>query len=192
MSAERSVSEQLQQHLRRHARTGVRWVYPGSAPLPPAAVTADVTAPEAASESIPSVPHARLMFIGEPADSAGSPEDKASQLLTKIIEAIGLAREDVHIASVADMALSRLIETVAPAVLVSLGNAVTRTLLGDDYERSQWSDFEGVPLMPTLHPNDLLENASAKRALWEDMKRVVERYNEGLPAGMKKAGAKSR
>lgn len=131
------------------------------------------------------------MFIGEPSDE-NEADEKASQLLTKIIEAIGLTRDDVHIASVADLSLSRRIEAVAPAVLVALGNGVARTLLGENFERGQWADVEGTPLMPTLHPNDILENASAKRALWEDMKRVAERYNEDLPPGMKRAGAKSR
>ena len=142
---------------------------------------------------------ARLMFVGE---APGADEDaqarpfvgRAGQLLTKIIEAIGLKREDVLIGNVnrcrppgnrapmPDEAatckpfLLREIEAVKPEVIVVLGNTAVKNLLdtniGITKLRGQFQDFNGIKVMPTFHPAYLLRDPSKKRETWEDLKKV--------------------
>jgi DNA polymerase len=142
---------------------------------------------------------ARLMFVGE---APGADEDaqarpfvgRAGQLLTKIIEAIGLKREEVLIGNVnrcrppgnrpptteeAEMCkpfLMREIATVQPDVIVVLGNTAMRNLLetkeGITKLRGQFQDYKGIKVMPTFHPAYLLRDPSKKRETWEDLKKV--------------------
>src|SRR5688572_33503827 len=142
---------------------------------------------------------ARLMFVGE---APGADEDaqarpfvgRAGQLLNKIIEAIGLKREDVLIGNVnrcrppgnrqptSDEAktckpfLLREIAIARPAVIVVLGNTAMHNLLdtkvGITRVRGQFHDYFGVKVMPTFHPAYLLRDPSKKREVWEDMKKV--------------------
>jgi uracil-DNA glycosylase family 4 len=142
---------------------------------------------------------ARLMFIGE---APGADEDaqarpfvgRAGQLLTKIIEAIGLKREDVLIGNVnrcrppgnrppteeeATMCkpfLLREIATVQPEVIVVMGNTATRNLLraklGITKLRGEFQDYHGVKVMPTFHPAYLLRDPSKKKETWQDLKKV--------------------
>jgi DNA polymerase len=142
---------------------------------------------------------ARLMFVGE---APGADEDKqarpfvgrAGQLLTKIIEAIGLKREDVLIgnvnrcrppgnrpptpeeASMCKPFLLREIAAVQPEVIVVLGNTAMRNLLeirqGITKVRGQFQDYQGVKVMPTFHPAYLLRDPSKKKETWEDLKKV--------------------
>ena len=144
-------------------------------------------------------PKARLMFVGE---APGEEEDKrgepfvgrAGQLLTKIIEAIGLGREQVYIANVikcrppgnrnpepdevaaCEPFLFRQIDVIQPKVIVPLGKFAAQCLLGttDPITRLRGKSFEyrGTILIPTFHPAYLLRNPSAKRDVWEDMKKV--------------------
>ncbi len=144
-------------------------------------------------------PRARLMFVGE---APGEDEDKqgepfvgrAGQLLTKIIEAIGLAREQVYIANVikcrppgnrnpepdevaaCEPFLFRQIDAVQPRVIVALGKFAAQCLLrtADPITRIRGKefDFRGATLIPTFHPAYLLRNPPAKREVWDDMKRV--------------------
>lgn len=164
-------------------------------------------------------PHARLMFVGEgpgaDEDEQGEPfVGKAGQLLDRIIEAIGLSRADVYIANVvkcrppgnrnpepAEIAaclpfLERQIASIAPAVLVTLGNVPTKTLLGTTTGivkmRGLWKEYRGIPLMPTFHPAYLLRTPGDKRLVWEDMQQVAARYNENLPPGEKPAILKAK
>jgi uracil-DNA glycosylase family 4 len=144
-------------------------------------------------------PHADLMFVGE---APGADEDiqgepfvgRAGQLLTKIIEAIGLRREDVYIANVikcrppnnrnpepdeveqCEPFLFRQIDTIRPKVIVALGKFAAQSLLRttDPITRLRGREYryrEAI-LMPTYHPAYLLRTPSAKREVWEDMKRV--------------------
>jgi len=144
-------------------------------------------------------PQADLMFVGE---GPGADEDiqgepfvgRAGQLLTKIIEAIGLRREDVYIANVikcrppgnrnpepdevaqCEPFLFRQVDTVKPKVIVALGKFAAQCLLRstEPITRIRGKEFkyrESI-LMPTYHPAYLLRNPSAKRDVWEDMKRV--------------------
>src|SRR6266446_8512541 len=142
---------------------------------------------------------ARLMFVGE---APGADEDmqarpfvgRAGQLLTKIIEAIGLKREEVLIgnvnrcrppgnrpptpeeASMCKPFLLREIAAVQPDVIVVLGNTAMRNLLdtkeGITKVRGQFQDYQGVKVMPTFHPAYLLRDPSKKKETWEDLKKV--------------------
>ena len=144
-------------------------------------------------------PRARLMFVGE---APGEEEDKrgepfvgrAGQLLTKIIEAIGLTREQVYIANVikcrppgnrnpeadeveqCEPYLFRQIDVIKPRVIVPLGKFAAQSLLKTmdpiTRLRGRQFDYRGAALIPTFHPAYLLRNPSAKREVWEDMKKV--------------------
>ncbi|HYE85785.1 MAG TPA: uracil-DNA glycosylase [Vicinamibacterales bacterium] len=144
-------------------------------------------------------PKAPLMFVGE---APGEDEDKkgepfvgrAGQLLTKIIEAIGLTREQVYIANVikcrppgnrnpepdevaaCEPYLFRQIDAIRPKVIVPLGKFAAQCLLrsADPITRlrGRQFDYRGAVLIPTFHPAYLLRNPSAKREVWEDMKKV--------------------
>jgi uracil-DNA glycosylase family 4 len=142
---------------------------------------------------------ARLMFVGE---APGADEDaqarpfvgRAGQLLTKIIEAIGLKREEVLIgnvnrcrppgnrpptpeeASMCKPFLLREIAVAQPEVIVVLGNTAMRNLLdikqGITKVRGEFQDYHGVKVMPTFHPAYLLRDPSKKKETWEDLKKV--------------------
>jgi uracil-DNA glycosylase len=144
-------------------------------------------------------PDADLMFVGE---APGHDEDvqgipfvgRAGQLLTKIIEAIGLTRDDVYIANVikcrppgnrnpepdevasCEPFLFRQIDMIGPKVIVALGTFAARTLLGTDAPisrlRGQVHHCRGARLVPTFHPAYLLRSPDRKRDTWEDMKKV--------------------
>ncbi len=141
----------------------------------------------------------RLMFVGE---APGADEDaqarpfvgRAGQLLTKIIEAIGLKREDVLIGNVnrcrppgnraptpdevamCKPFLPREIAAARPDVIVVLGNTAMKNLLeikeGITRVRGTFQDYKGVKVMPTFHPAYLLRDPSKKRETWEDLKKV--------------------
>ncbi len=144
-------------------------------------------------------PHADLMFVGE---APGADEDRvglpfvgrAGQLLTKIIEAIELTRDDVYIANVikcrppenrnpeqdevdtCEPFLFRQIDAIGPKVIVALGTFATRALLRTlepiSRLRGRVFEYRGSKLVPTFHPAYLLRNPSSKREVWEDMKLV--------------------
>jgi uracil-DNA glycosylase len=150
---------------------------------------------------------ARLMFVGE---APGADEDaqarpfvgRAGQLLTKIIEAIGLKREEVLIGNVnrcrppqnrapmPDEAatckpyLEREISVAQPEVIVVLGNTALRNLLdtreGITRARGRFHDYKGIKVMPTFHPAYLLRDPSKKRETWEDLKKVRD-YLDSQP-----------
>jgi len=151
-------------------------------------------------------PTADLMFVGE---APGADEDiqgepfvgRAGQLLTKIIEAIGLQRSDVYIANVikcrppgnrnpepdeverCEPFLFRQIDMIKPKVIVALGKFAAQSLLktNDPITRLRGREyrFRSAILMPTFHPAYLLRNPSSKREVWEDMKRVRTLLTQG-------------
>jgi DNA polymerase len=144
-------------------------------------------------------PDADLMFVGE---APGADEDvqgipfvgRAGQLLTKIIEAINLRREDVYIANVikcrppenrnpepdevetCEPFLFQQIDVIKPKVIVALGTFATRALLRTQDPisrlRGRVYEFRGAKLVPTFHPAFLLRSPDRKRDVWEDMKKV--------------------
>lgn len=265
------VTAALRAALALRARAGVRWVYPGSAPIPaPARAENEERAPDhvriarepeparvtEARRPLPLVAEtleqiradlgectrcklherrknvvfgvgsatARLVFVGEgpgaDEDEEGEPfVGKAGQLLTKMIEAIGLSRAEVYIANVVKSRppgnrnpepdeiaaclpfLERQIAAIKPAILVTLGNVPTKALLKTDVGitklRGDWKTYKGIPLMPTYHPSFLLRreeenDRDAKREAWNDLQAVAAKYNEDLPPGAKPAKAKSK
>jgi DNA polymerase len=148
---------------------------------------------------------ARLMFVGEAPgadeDASGRPfVGRAGQLLNKIIEAIGLKREDVFIGNVNRCRppqnrtptleeakackgfLLREIGVVRPEVIVVLGNTAMKNLLdtkeGITKLRGQFQDYRGIKVMPTFHPAYLLRDPSKKRETWDDMKKVRDYLSE--------------
>jgi DNA polymerase len=144
---------------------------------------------------------ARLMFVGEAPgadeDAQGKPfVGRAGQLLTKMIEAMGLKRDDVMIgnvnrcrppanrqptleeAAICRPFLFREITVIQPQVIVVMGNTALRNLLevkeGISRVRGRFQDFRGIKVMPTFHPAYLLRDPSKKRETWEDLKKVME------------------
>ena len=144
-------------------------------------------------------PNADLMFVGE---GPGADEDlkgepfvgKAGQLLTKIIEAIDLKRNQVYIANVikcrppgnrnpepdevesCEPFLFRQIDAIKPKVIIALGKFAAQSLLKTTEPitrlRGRVFNYRGASLIPTFHPAFLLRNPSAKREVWEDMKKA--------------------
>ena len=144
-------------------------------------------------------PNADLMFVGE---APGADEDiqgepfvgRAGQLLTKIIEAIDLRREDVYIANVikcrppgnrnpepdevaqCEPFLFRQVDIIKPKVIVALGKFAAQCLLKSDAPitriRGREFTYRDSILIPTYHPAYLLRNPSAKREVWDDMRKV--------------------
>jgi len=150
-------------------------------------------------------PEADLMFVGE---APGADEDiqgipfvgRAGQLLTKIIEAIGLTRDQVYIANVikcrppqnrnpeqdevetCEPFLFQQIDVIKPKVIDALGTfaarALLRTLDPISRLRGRTYSYRGATLIPTFHPAYLLRNPGSKREVWEDMKIVMKLLTE--------------
>lgn len=158
---------------------------------------------------------ADLMFVGE---APGADEDRqgepfvgrAGQLLTKILKAMGFAREDVYIANILKCRpdtppgafgnraptpqemqtcrpyLLEQINIIEPKVIVALGAVAVEGLLGARGTmrdlRGRWNSYQGTPLMITYHPAYLLRNQSPseKRKVWEDMLQVLERLGKPI------------
>jgi uracil-DNA glycosylase len=157
-------------------------------------------------------PKAKLVFVGE---GPGRDEDmqglpfvgRAGKLLTSMIEAMGLQRQDVYICNVVKCRppenrlpepdeiktcspfLMRQIDVVEPQVIVALGACAAQTLLqttrGISHFRGQWQEFRGRKLMATYHPAYLLRNPPAKADVWKDLQMVMAEL------GLVKRGAKS-
>lgn len=142
---------------------------------------------------------AKLLFIGE---APGFEEDKqglpfvgrAGQLLTRIIDSIGLKREDVYIANILKCRpprnrnplpsevktctpyLIKQIELIKPEVICALGSFAAQTILATTEPisklRGRFHIWRDIKVMPTYHPAYLLRNPSGKRPVWEDMKKI--------------------
>lgn len=150
-------------------------------------------------------PKTKLMFIGE---APGEEEDlqglpfvgRAGQLLTKIIEAMGLKRSDVYIANIlkcrppnnraplpAEILSCRLnvkkqVGFIRPKVICTLGKFASQALLNTEKPisalRGKFCEYEGIKVMPTFHPAYLLRNPQDKRLVWEDMKKIREELSK--------------
>ena len=150
---------------------------------------------------------ARLVFVGE---APGEDEDlsgipfvgKAGQLLTKMIEAMGLSRDTVYICNTVkcrppnnrnpepdelascEPFLKGQLAAIKPEVIVTLGKFASQALLRDQTAisrlRGAWREYEGVPLMPTFHPAYLLRSPGEKSKVWGDLQLVMKKL--GLPA----------
>lgn len=162
--------------------------------------------------------NAPLMFIGEAPgydeDQQGKPfVGRAGKLLTDIIHAMGMSREDVFIANVIKCRppenrepqddeiqacspyLFNQIEIVKPRIIVTLGRYSTSTILGMPDKmrisdmRGKFFNYHGMKVMPTFHPAYLLRNEKDKRLVWNDMKLVLEEL--GLPVPLSPAQERS-
>jgi len=152
--------------------------------------------------------HADLMFVGE---APGADEDaqgvpfvgRAGQLLTKMIEAMGLSRDEVYIANVlkcrppgnrnpepdeiatCEPFLFRQLASIEPKVVIALGAFAARTLLKTDVPisrlRGRVFDYRGAKLIPTFHPSFLLRSPGYKREAWEDLKKALSLLGRELP-----------
>ena len=152
---------------------------------------------------------ARLCFFGEAPgadeDASGIPfVGRAGQLLTKIIEACTLSREDVYILNVLKCRppenrrplpeevencrpfFEHQLEIVRPEFICCLGASAAHALLETTDSigslRRRWFEYQGSRVMCTYHPSYLLRNPSAKRDVWEDMKRLMQAMEIPLPA----------
>jgi DNA polymerase len=147
-------------------------------------------------------PKARLMFVGEAPgedeDKKGEPfVGKAGQLLTKMIEAMGLGREDVYICNTVkcrppnnrnpepdelascEPFLKGQLAAVGPEVIVTLGKFAAQALLRDATPisrlRGTWREYESIPVMPTFHPAYLLRSPQEKGKVWDDLQQVMKK-----------------
>lgn len=85
--------------------------------------------------------------------------------------------------------LEKQIELIQPRVIVTLGSPATKTMLktntGITALRGKWANYNGVPVMPTFHPSYVLRNGGEKsplrKAVWEDIKQVLEYLNWPVP-----------
>ncbi|NQU02650.1 MAG: uracil-DNA glycosylase [Syntrophaceae bacterium] len=146
-------------------------------------------------------PEADLVFAGE---APGADEDmqgrpfvgRAGHLLTRIIEAMGLKREDVYICNIlkcrppgnrnpkpeeiekCEPFLIRQIESIKPKAICALGTFAAKTLLKTDAPismlRGRFHLYHDIQLMPTYHPAYLLRNPGAKKLVWQDMQMIME------------------
>ena len=153
---------------------------------------------------------ARLMFVGE---APGEDEDvqgfpfvgKAGQLLTKMIEAMGLRRDDVYICNTVkcrppnnrnpepdelaacEPFLKGQLAAVKPEAIVTLGKFAAQALLRDATPitrlRGHWREYEGIPVMPTFHPAYLLRSPGEKGKVWDDLKQVMKKLALKPPSG---------
>jgi DNA polymerase len=161
-------------------------------------------------------PRAEIMFVGE---APGADEDvqgvpfvgRAGQLLTKMIAAMGFAREDVYIANVlkcrppgnrnpepdeiemCEPFLFRQLASVEPKVVIALGAFAARTLLETDDPisrlRGRVFEFRGAKLIPTFHPSFLLRSPGYKRDAWEDLKKALAILGRDVPGATLSAAA---
>ncbi len=146
-------------------------------------------------------PSAQIVFVGE---APGADEDeqglpfvgRAGQLLTKIIEAMGLKRKDVYICNIlkcrppgnrnplpdeiglCEPFLKKQLQIISPQVICALGTFAAQTLLKTEIPitalRGRFHSYEGIKLMPTYHPAYLLRNPSAKKLVWEDVQMIMK------------------
>lgn len=149
--------------------------------------------------------NAKLMFVGE---APGHDEDiqglpfvgEAGILLTKIIEAMGIRREDVYICNILKCRppqnrnplpeeismcidyLYKQIDEIKPKVICGLGKFSSQTLLNIQTPisklRGNWHEYRGMKFMPTYHPAYLLRNPQDKKLVWEDMKKIMKALKE--------------
>jgi DNA polymerase len=153
-------------------------------------------------------PNADLMFIGE---APGADEDeqgepfvgRSGQLLTNMIKAMGLRREDVYIANIIKCRppanrtpereecdtcspfLMRQIEAIKPKALVALGAVAAKSLLAINAPmselRGRWYDFRGTKLAVTYHPAFLLRDPRQKKETWKDLQMVMKEMGLAVP-----------
>src|SRR5271170_3620881 len=153
-------------------------------------------------------PKAELVFVGEgpgrDEDAQGEPfVGRAGKLLTQMIEAMGLRRQDVYICNVVKCRppenrlpepdeiatcspfLLRQLGVIEPKVICCLGSCSAQTMLqttqGISRFRGEWFDFRGSKLIATYHPAYLLRNPPAKSEVWKDLQKIMAYLGLELP-----------
>ncbi|MBU2262555.1 MAG: uracil-DNA glycosylase, partial [Proteobacteria bacterium] len=154
-------------------------------------------------------PKAELVFVGE---APGADEDaqgrpfvgRAGQLLSRIIAAMGLKREEVYICNIlkcrppenrnpqpdeiaaCEPFLIRQLHAIRPRVICALGTSAAQTLLKSEASisilRGRFHSYQGIELMPTYHPAYLLRNPAAKKQVWEDVKMIMSALDKAKTA----------
>ena len=146
---------------------------------------------------------AKLIFVGEgpgfEEDQQGEPfVGPAGQLLSKIIGAIKLSRDQVYICNIVKCRpphnrnpqpdeiktclpfLERQIDAIRPDFICALGTIAAQALLNTAEPisklRGRFHDYHAIKLLPTYHPAYLLRNPEKKREVWEDMKLLMKEY----------------
>ncbi|MEE9912863.1 MAG: uracil-DNA glycosylase [Deltaproteobacteria bacterium] len=153
---------------------------------------------------------AGIVFVGE---APGADEDeqglpfvgRAGQLLTNIIKAMGLTRQDVYICNIlkcrppgnrnplpeeirlCEPYLKQQLQMISPQIICALGSFAAKTLLKTETPitilRGRFHLYEGIKLMPTYHPAYLLRNPAAKKQVWEDVQLIMKEINQGASDG---------
>lgn len=153
-------------------------------------------------------PNAELVFVGE---GPGEDEDlsglafvgRAGELLTKMIAAMGYTRDQVYICNIVKCRppgnrrpepdeieqcrpyVERQLEAIRPKAIVALGATATQSLLrtntGITHLRNRWTEWNGIPVMPTFHPSYLLRAPGEKGKAWADLKLVMAKLGKPLP-----------
>ncbi len=151
-------------------------------------------------------PQAEIVVVGEAPgyneDMTGEPfVGRAGQLLTRMLAAIGVRRENAYICNVlkcrpprnrdpgpAEIAacspfMVRQVKAIGPRVILTTGKFASQVILGLDQSMGQMRgsvrSYHGVPVVPTYHPAYLLRNPAAKRATWDDLLRAREIIRAG-------------
>lgn len=152
-----------------------------------------------------------IMFIGE---APGAEEDKegvpfigaAGQLLTRMLEKLGLTKDEIYLANVLKCRppnnrkptedetkaclqyLEAQIELLKPKVIVTLGGTAINSLFHSNFkitkQRGIWMEYKGIPVMPTYHPSYLLRAQKKRWETWYDMIEVFKKIDKPLPAGI--------
>jgi DNA polymerase len=147
--------------------------------------------------------NAKLVFVGEAPgrdeDLSGRPfVGRAGKLLTKIINAMDMKREDVYILNIVkcrppenrnpqddeirtcEPFMLKQLEIIKPEIICTLGTFSSQTLLKTKEPiskiRGRFFDYHGIKLMPTYHPAFLLRNQNKKREVWEDMQKIMNEF----------------
>ncbi|MEE9180983.1 MAG: uracil-DNA glycosylase [candidate division NC10 bacterium] len=157
-------------------------------------------------------PRADLVFVGEAPgadeDAQGEPfVGRAGQLLTRMIEAMGLKRQDVYICNVlkcrppsnrtpesdeiasCEPFLIAQLKAITPKLICALGGVAVSALLKTKTPlsklRGRFHDYQGIPLLVTYHPAYLLRNPNEKKSSWQDLQLLQKEYTRltGRPLG---------
>lgn len=153
-------------------------------------------------------PHAKLMFIGEAPgkdeDTQGRPfVGRAGAVLTSLIHAMGLTKNDVYISNVTkcrppknrvplpveittctNLLLFKEIEIINPEIICTLGVTATQALLGKismKTTRGTLQNYKNINVLPTYHPAYLLRNPAAKKVVLEDMQKIIAVLGKSAP-----------
>ncbi|MGD9209578.1 MAG: uracil-DNA glycosylase [Desulfobacteraceae bacterium] len=151
---------------------------------------------------------ADLVFVGDHIEDEDDQKGKpfigpAGQLLTRIIAAMKLNRDDVYLCNIVKCRppnnrsplkseidacspfLARQISTISPKVICTMGRLATQVILNSDQPftrlRGRFHDLNRIKVMPTFHPAELLRHPEKKRETWADIQKIMRELN--LPVG---------